>query len=329
MRVMLIEDNASRAERRPAVGVAKQACSDITIRIHEISNGGPRVLATAVYPSGALRNPGGRAAVAFRLLDTVESSLKCSILVAGTTYGSNRYFLSGLVERRIEYAVELPPSSLVRLQDSRTENQTEESIALSVLLPSGEWSKLQVVHPATGQTLDYLVTDFGTVTVGEKVSGRLVVIQTGGVRGLHPGTCFVLASCRDADPESILQAVGWARWIRPIVRRQERPVQETFDRRAETAAEAGPLQPADGLRVRVNIALARQQDEAAAWKQQALPFADTELRGSLAQMAPELNVVELFAGAGGMGLGFLLAAHPTRRYRLVFSGEVEPIYAER
>ena len=39
-----------------------------------------------------------------------------------------------------------------------------------------------------------------------------------------------------------------------------------------------------------------------------------------------LNVVDLFAGAGGMGLGFLLAEHAKRRFNLVFSGEVNPVY---
>ncbi|MGE3335745.1 MAG: DNA cytosine methyltransferase [Rhodospirillaceae bacterium] len=41
-----------------------------------------------------------------------------------------------------------------------------------------------------------------------------------------------------------------------------------------------------------------------------------------------INVVELFAGAGGMGLGFLLAANNSARYRLVYSGEAHPIYSE-
>ena len=38
--------------------------------------------------------------------------------------------------------------------------------------------------------------------------------------------------------------------------------------------------------------------------------------------------MELFAGAGGLGLGFLLAGDPQRRYRLIHSAEVEPIYVE-
>jgi len=41
-----------------------------------------------------------------------------------------------------------------------------------------------------------------------------------------------------------------------------------------------------------------------------------------------LNVIELFAGAGGMGLGFVLAEHSRKRFRLIFSGEIHPIYVQ-
>ena len=52
-------------------------------------------------------------------------------------------------------------------------------------------------------------------------------------------------------------------------------------------------------------------------------------RGLLAkEPQTSLNVVELFAGAGGMGLGFMLATRATRRFRLIFSGEIHPIYVE-
>ena len=52
-------------------------------------------------------------------------------------------------------------------------------------------------------------------------------------------------------------------------------------------------------------------------------------RGLLAEEPKKiLNVVELFAGAGGMGLGFMLATRAGRKFRLVFSGEMNPIYVE-
>lgn len=50
--------------------------------------------------------------------------------------------------------------------------------------------------------------------------------------------------------------------------------------------------------------------------------------GLLLNRASTLNVVDLFAGAGGMGLGFMLAENIRRRFRVVFSGEIHPIYVE-
>ena len=44
--------------------------------------------------------------------------------------------------------------------------------------------------------------------------------------------------------------------------------------------------------------------------------------------ADVLNVADLFAGAGGMGLGFLMAEHPSKRFRLIFAGELHPIYTK-
>ncbi len=82
------------------------------------------------------------------------------------------------------------------------------------------------------------------------------------------------------------------------------------------------------LKVRPNITIAKRQDQNPDWRQEVLPLGREALRGILTCTSPVLNVVELFAGAGGMGLGFLLARRGRKRYRLVFSAEVSPIYVE-
>jgi DNA-cytosine methyltransferase len=82
------------------------------------------------------------------------------------------------------------------------------------------------------------------------------------------------------------------------------------------------------LRARSNIALARQHDQSASSKQQGELFERPRTVGALAGSGKKLNVVELFAGAGGMGLGFLLANRRLGGFRLVFSGEVNPVYVE-
>lgn len=77
---------------------------------------------------------------------------------------------------------------------------------------------------------------------------------------------------------------------------------------------------------RSNITLARLQDESRA--RQNYWSNGNGTRGLLTKGPSTLRVVELFAGAGGMGLGFMLARHSSRRFRLIFSGEIHPIYLE-
>ncbi len=64
------------------------------------------------------------------------------------------------------------------------------------------------------------------------------------------------------------------------------------------------------------------------WRRRELPSQARPFLGVLESMAEILNVAELFAGAGGMGLGFLMAGARRKRYRVVFSGEVNPIYVK-
>jgi hypothetical protein len=76
------------------------------------------------------------------------------------------------------------------------------------------------------------------------------------------------------------------------------------------------------LKVRSNIALGRIQDA----QTQKPSSGDASLKGILNRAGRVLNVVELFSGAGGMGLGFLLGGGANARYRIVYSGEANPIF---
>ena len=77
---------------------------------------------------------------------------------------------------------------------------------------------------------------------------------------------------------------------------------------------------------RSNITLARLQDKSRTGKQ--VRSSDRGAKGLLINGSSSLNVAELFAGAGGMGLGFMLAKRAGKRFRLIFSGEIHPIYVE-
>jgi DNA-cytosine methyltransferase len=151
---------------------------------------------------------------------------------------------------------------------------------------------------------------------------RLFAAQTGAIDGIHQGTIIGLSSATNTRLDYLLHAVGWARWIRPLVRSNERrllkPLQEP-----RASNKKGHVE----LAARSNIKLARQHDESASSNGNRVSAEFDARKAVLQKESTTLNVVELFAGAGGMGLGFLLTAGKSGRYRLCFSGEVHPVYA--
>jgi len=320
--ILLVEDDASRATRRPVPGISNSVRGDITVCWHQIAADTPALVKSKSYDAGALDAAEGRASLALEMLDELGHLSPAPIVVAGTTYGSNYRFLCGLRERKLNFAVELPPSALVEPVVVRSWAEPGRLIPLAELLQHAQWTKFSIVHPTTEQPVDFLWADFGPV-MRQGLRTRLLIVQTGNVTRLQPGTVFALVSDDTADPSQLINAVGWTRWIRPFVRKLER------NARTENGVET-PIPPTrltPDVAVRVNITIARQQDEAAR-QERELPIEAPTLRGCLATAGTDLKVAELFAGAGGMGLGFLLAGQADCRYRLIFSGEVHPIYVE-
>jgi DNA (cytosine-5)-methyltransferase 1 len=78
---------------------------------------------------------------------------------------------------------------------------------------------------------------------------------------------------------------------------------------------------------RANIALADAQDKQLnVFGLSSLEEHSTKVTGALTASRNELRVVELFSGAGGMGLGFLMAGTEGSRYRIIQTSEHNPIY---
>ena len=106
--------------------------------------------------------------------------------------------------------------------------------------------------------------------------------------------------------------------MRPALRREKR--------RTQHGSGPPPAGAASALTARANIALATRQDEL------AVASAAVEVcphpKRSLLRVAPTLNVFELFSGAGGMGLGFLLGGGADRAFRIVWSAEADPVCLE-
>jgi DNA-cytosine methyltransferase len=254
------------------------------------------------------------------MLDSL--SLNGAVVVCGPAYGCSSRFLDGVVGREREAVVELRPSSRVAVGRGA---RARERVPVSALLDRAKWRKLVVpVAGAGGRQVSYSASLLGVGRISSGPDGRLFAIQTGGIGGVHPGTVFGLSLVRDATLQELIEAVGWARWIRPLVRRLERvgavEPAATSSRRSGTMNGSTP-------RLRANITLSRNHDEAASATRQ-VQHEGLPLMGAVGSGSRLLNVVELFAGAGGMGLGFLLASSKRSRYRVVCAAEVDPVCVE-
>jgi DNA (cytosine-5)-methyltransferase 1 len=83
--------------------------------------------------------------------------------------------------------------------------------------------------------------------------------------------------------------------------------------------------PGSRVRYRANIKLGNEKDKELHSFISDKPD-NQQLYGVLKQSRSELRVVELFAGAGGMGLGFLMAGNQQHGFKIIQSAEIEPIY---
>jgi DNA-cytosine methyltransferase len=315
--IYVVEDNSKRASRRQAQGLPRaRGASDVVLRIHEVTRGGVSTVMETRYLPGrtrAVRAKHVRAALTLSLLDELEPRER-SVVVAGPNYGSSAWFRSGLDDRGFEAVLAVKPSVAVTIDESVEPGEHPLRDLLSVEV---EWSTHQIRLIGSSDPVDYAVATLGAGRIGDD-HGLIFAAQKGGIGGLHPGTTFGFAQRSSGSPEELLEAVGWTDWIRSLVRRSERPtvIDGSRTRRARRSAS----EP-----IRANITIARQHDEARDADNASISRG--ALKGSVASGSSTLNVVELFAGAGGMGLGFLLAGSGTSSaYRLVSSAEVHPIY---
>ena len=83
--------------------------------------------------------------------------------------------------------------------------------------------------------------------------------------------------------------------------------------------------PGSRVRYRANIKLSKEQDEELN-SASSVVSETTSLHGALTASRNDLRVVELFAGAGGMGVGFLMAGEQKKGFRIINSAEINPIY---
>lgn len=318
--ILLIEDNSARVHRKSGNGQRRPGVP-VKLSVHRINAQGCALIKAQSYRPGTLsRRFGkrGRAALALELLSAIRITER-TLIVAGPVYGTNPDFTAELNRRGHHFVAEIRGDTVPKLAGRRKTTST------AAVMKRLRWRLANVTVRGAAAPEKYCIANVGWPQLDGR-GCRLFAAQTGRIPGVHRGTIFALTSLTDVPLPILLRAVGWVRWIRPAARRMERKA---------LAADAPPkefrLKPKDqingsGMVIRANITHAQRADT----KQFSLaggivPDAVT-FRHELAPRPRTLNVVELFAGAGGMGLGFLLARDRGRRYRITYSGEINPIY---
>ena len=320
--VWVLEDNAHCSVRDVIAGVSPFTKPEIVITLHHISRGKPRVAAKHEYRPGSIRrknHTGGRAALALALIKKAKP--KSGVVVSGASYGSMKRFTDGVRSLGLGFLVQLKPSTVVALDP----NQLPFAGPISKLAQNAQWKTAITKYPNKITHARNSVADLGCGINGKGAHARFFAIARGGIKAGHRAIDYYATSLTSAPIRELLPATVWVKWIR-VANRQNgdsltkaRPVPNTP---ASQNGKHEPIRVVD-LPVRANITISKLQSEGEARVLQG--HADRiSLRGSLTRERDTLTVIELFAGAGGMGLGFLLARDGRRAYRVAFSGEVSP-----
>lgn len=309
--ILLLEDNATTAERRRLAGVGSADDGlKVTVQVHRLNGASNAVVARETYKAGCLgskRSP--RIELAGKLLSRAVADAVEPVVVAGTSYGSAAAFLAMLRDHALPFVVQIRPSTVVSLA-----GRGRPSLPAAEVLDRGHWKKITAAMP-DGTAIECSAAKLATVAI-PGCKAKLFAAQIGGILGVHRGTVIGLSSF-DAALTDLVELVAHSRWIRRVARAQKRS--------AARSVGAEPLGAASTITARANIALARRQDVR---PPAAASSTHAAANRALQQAAPVLNIVELFSGAGGMGLGFLLGGGSAGRYRIVYSGEANPIFVQ-
>ena len=312
--ILLLEDNKSMPERLESAVVGEAGHRrPITVRLHRIHGAKSGVIATRSYATDQVKySRTARIDIVLDLLSGGPSAGATSVVVAGASFGSSTPFLAALCDLHLPFVVEITPSTYVTPTIGGTTRRRA-----SDLLGRGTWRAIGARTP-DGTEVRYRAARIGAVELPVG-TGSLFAAQIGGIHCVHKGTTIGISSFQCSVAEFV-QLVAHGRWIRVSARRVKR--------QAEPASGAKPSGSASTIRGRANIALAKKQDAKVRSTSDETARSFAHAKGYLRTVADTLNVVELFAGAGGMGLGFLLAGKNSRRYRIVYSGERNPVFVE-
>lgn len=299
--LLLIEDDSATNRRNHIVGVADAATTKITLTLHEVTTAARKLKSTRYIPHGLAQS--GRADLVKKLTKPFLTST--SIVVAGTRFGENGLIRDALRALGVSSVLELTPAGYRHLA----------GVQRRALLKRGvRWTEVSIAHPITKKKSLLRVAELDPIVI-DGTPCRIAAFQFGRVDDRHRQTRIAIISGAGVGLKVVARSLAWIRWIHPV-RRRTPHVDKAAARRVAVPPKIGTIT----LQVRSNIQLARQQDQSTFETQKR----DRNFRRELLRQRTVLNTVELFAGAGGMGLGLLMSGFP---FRLIASAEVHPIYA--
>ena len=313
--ILVLEDNARGLERRRQAGVGeREENPPVKMRLHRINGTAAKEAARATYRSDASRrDPHRRCKALARLLEHARTGDSRSVLVGGTAYGESDACLGMLCDLALPFIVEVRPSRTV----TPIQRNGARVRALD-MLREPLWEEVEATMP-DGKTTKYGAARLGPVALPVG-TGELFAAQTGGLEGIHRGTIIGMSSVM-LPIADLVRLIAHVRWIGPALRGRKR--------KRQSADGIRPSGAASTITARANIKLARRQDARAQASGSDARFdAGPGTKNSLRKVSKTLNVVELFAGAGGMGLGFLLSGGRQGAFRIIHSAEADPIYVQ-
>lgn len=229
------------------------------------------------------------------------------------------------VHGRLNYVLEVDSTRSLQFDRAR---KGVRVVAPRERAAEASWTPVRLQQPAGPS--DCFAANLGTVTLGSLGSLTCFALSFGRINGYQRGVLVGITSLTlDDKLRKLVQLLAWTRWIRVAVRRAVRSTNE------HAGWERGQIDKSitDGgaiaIKVRANRRIASGLDLRDAQQRLLLQEPNLQLKRRLTKGKKTLNIVELFAGAGGMGLGFLNARSVDGRgYRIAGSAEIHPIYTQ-
>lgn len=248
---------------------------------------------------------GGRKCSAEWMRGLSAGRLRRKTLAVGPRLGSSTTFIANLISLSIPFVALTSPSGMLAL------TRDKRKVAFSRIYLRHDFRLISLRDPSSGMTVTYGIVDLGNLGYKNSLL-RLYAVKKGNVNGARRDLQFVITQGTKLRLRGIVEAVVWIKRASRVTSRLTRT----------TPVEKEAIVPALGLAPRMNHRHAGKVDRL------LIPSEIRGYEGRLHERTRVKNVAELFAGAGGFGLGFLMSRSSACRYRLIYSADINPVYVE-